>query len=142
MNFSQHARDGLTAAALVSVASFVYYKNFDRALLTGLVIFAGSIFPDLDTDSIPSRWAARVGFVSSLILLSLNKPYAPAIAGMMFFLIKSGKHRGFIHKYYLPVFCFVLTARTGNLLYAAFGFGLVIHLWLDRLSIFERKNWI
>lgn len=142
MNFSSHARAGLTAAAAVSVASFIYFRNFDQAALTGLVLFAGSIFPDLDTDSIPSRWAARIGFVVSLTMLYLRKPFVPALAGMMFFLVKSGRHRGFIHKYCFPVFFLVLGAGTGNVLYAAFGAGLVVHLWLDRISPLDGRRWI
>lgn len=142
MNFAPHARAGLTASAIISVASFICFKNFDRSLLIGLVVFAGSVFPDLDTDSKPSRWTAKVGFIFSFIMLVFNRPYVPAIAGMMFFLIKSSKHRGFIHKYYFPALCFILAGGTGNLLYAAFAVGLVVHFWLDRINPLKWRNWI
>ena len=141
MNFSGHARAGLAAGAVFSVASLVYLKEFDRSALIGLLMFAGAVFPDLDTDSIPSRWAARTGLAGSLIMLYLDRPFVPALAGMLFFLVKSGKHRGFIHKYWLPGLCFLLTARTGNLFYAAFGAGLVVHLGLDKINPLKLKNW-
>ena len=142
MNFAQHARGGLTASIVVTMTSFIYFRDFDRSLLRGLMIFTGSLFPDLDTDSKPSKWAARIGLVVSVVTLALNKPYIAGMIGTMFFFVKSGRHRGFIHKYHFPAICFILTWGTGNLFYAAFGLGLVVHFWLDGISPIRWRNWI
>jgi hypothetical protein len=141
MNFSSHAKSGLILGPTATVLSYLFTNNVQLSVVSGLLAFIGAIFPDLDTDSIPSRWAARIGFGSVLALLYLQKPYPAAWLGLLFFLIKSGKHRGFMHKYHLPTFCFAVSMITGNLFYAAFGFGLCLHFWVDKISPLELKNW-
>lgn len=140
MNFSQHARAGLTASAFTGIASFFYYQKIDQPLLIGLVTFIGSIFPDLDTESIPSRWTARIGFICSLILLYNDKPTPVAIVGTLFFLVKSDKHRGFIHKYWFAAVFIIAGLLWSNPLCLAFGVGLIVHYTVDGITP-AWKNW-
>ena len=141
MKFSQHAKGGVIAATLTAASQFAIVNDWKMAGLSGVLCFIGSIFPDLDTESIPSRWAARLGLVFSLICF-YTKNYLPAvIAGSLFFLIKSGSHRGFTHKYFFPAICIGVGIGVGNFLHVSFGVGLIVHFWLDRISIFEWKNW-
>lgn len=141
MNFSEHSRAGIITAVVLGGAGFFYFKDFDRAVLIVFAGYIGAVFPDLDTDSIPSRRAAQAGLVTSFICVFLNKPWLPAILGTLFFLIKSGKHRGFIHKYWLPAVCFALGTFLSEPLCFAFGIGLVTHFALDGITLLSLRNW-
>jgi hypothetical protein len=142
MNFSEHARAGITASLAVSLAGFIYYNDIAKVVPVGLAAFLGSVFPDLDTTSKPSVWAARMGLVFSLICLAINKPYPAALVGMLFFLVKSEPHRGFLHKYAFIALFFAYGAIQLNPVSLAFGAGLIVHFWLDKLSPLAWKNWI
>jgi hypothetical protein len=141
MNFSEHAKAGGLVAAAVTIGLGLYLDDFKTPFQAGLLAFSGSLFPDLDIDSIPSRYTARACFCFSIALMWLDNPWPPAIAGTLFFLVKSGKHRGFTHKYSLPLICGLLAAFYGNWLFAAFGVGLLTHYALDRLYFFDWGNW-
>lgn len=145
MNFYSHAKAGLLAASIMGgVAAFVN-KDLQTAVYSFTLTFCGSIFPDLDTESIPSRWAARAGLLFTSACIFLDNLFPAAIAGMLFFAIKSGHHRGFTHKYPLPVICILLSFYLGfwdSMLYASFGIGLICHLMLDNLRLLDSRNWI
>lgn len=141
MNFSSHSRAGLTISAIIFCGALIVTSEFDRPLIWGLAVYIGAIFPDLDTDSIPSRWTARAGFIFAVIMLVLKKPWPPAILGAGFFLIKSGKHRGFIHKWWFPIAFIAAGCIWNQLLCFAFGAGLIVHFAVDKISPFSLENW-
>jgi len=141
MNFPDHSRAGLIASVVVSVASMIFTQDLDSAVLLGFSVYIGSVFPDLDTDSIPSRWAARIGVLFFLIMAYLNKPWPPAIAGALFFLVKADHHRGFTHKYWFPLGFIVCGIYLQQYSACAFGFGLLVHFMIDGISPFALKNW-
>ena len=140
MNFPEHAKAGLMASALPISYAVIFGSNLFQSLMAASLVFIGAIFPDLDTDSIPARWAARIGLAFSIICLSINKPYPAAILGSLFFLIKSGKHRGFIHKYWFVAACLASGYIYNSLCYA-FAFGLLVHFSLDKISVLKGENW-
>lgn len=142
MNFSSHAKAGGVLAAATFGVNYLFSNSYKIAAMCAGLVFIGSIFPDLDTESIPSRWAARAGFIFSLACVFWFKtPLPAAIVGALFFLIKSGSHRGFTHKYYFPILSLIIGFSNGNFLYLAFASGLLCHFWLDRISPFDGKNW-
>lgn len=142
MNFSSHAKHGLTAGAIVAVTGSVITNDVQLSGLAGLLTFAGAIAPDLDTDSIPSRWAARIGFFGGLVLLYFQQTYVVAWAGILFFLVKSDKHRGFTHKCALPTIIFIIAIIVKNWFCAWFALGLCVHLRIgDKLKFLDQKNW-
>lgn len=141
MNFKEHSRAGLIASGATLGAGVIIVSKFDQPFLWAVIVYIGAIFPDLDTDSIPARWTARAGFIFAVIMLVLKKPWPPAILGAGFFLIKSGKHRGFIHKWWFPG-AFIMAGNIWNQpLCFAFGAGLIVHFAVDKLSPFSIKNW-
>jgi len=142
MNFSQHAKAGLISATIAGIGYYTFANDLKTAVMSAALVFIGSVFPDLDTESIPSRWAARIGFIFSLLCIATNKLLPAAIIGALFFLIKSGKHRGFTHKYSLPALCITAWFFLGNVPCAAFGVGLLVHFGLDKISPFQWKNWL
>lgn len=93
--------------------------------------FLGGLFPDLDIHSTPSKWAARIGVVASVLLLN-NNPQLAAIIGIAYMLTKVDKHRGWTHSIFLPPLIFLFSNHYGFPLYGlAFGFGVYIHLLAD-----------
>ena len=141
MDFKQHSRPGLIVSCIVITLGMIVMKKFEQPLLWAVVVYIGSIFPDLDTNSIPGRWAARIGFIFSGIMLVINKPWPPAIIGTAFLLIKSDKHRGFIHKWWFIAAFIIAGFIWRQPLCFAFGVGLIIHFAVDKISPLKWANW-
>lgn len=140
MNFVDHSRIGAISSAIIATGSLYFYQ-FEQAVLVGIVVYIGSLFPDLDTDSIPSRWAARLGLAFCCVMLYLEKPYPPAIVGGLFMLLKADKHRGFTHKWWFPLSFIAYGFWSDQHLAIAFGLGLIVHFKVDGINFFEWKNW-
>lgn len=142
MNFSSHAKAGLIVSGLAAGANFLFFGGAQQTVFAAALCFVGSVFPDLDTDSIPSRWAARAGLAFCCLCL-YQKVYLPAvIAGMLFFAVKSGKHREFTHSYGVAALAIIIGVSIGNFFYCAFGVGLLCHFIVDGLSPLDPGNWI
>lgn len=133
MNFKDHALIGAATGLVTGACFLVYSGSWPLAIMQALTVFLGSLAPDLDTDSIPSRWTARIGFVVACIFMLENKYFPAAIIGSAFMLMKCGKHRGMTHKYYLPFILFGAAAFFSNFLFAAFGIGILVHLKADKI---------
>ncbi len=141
MKFSSHLKAGLAISAIAGAGSYLFFGDTLSAAYAAALTLTGSLFPDLDTNSIPSRWAARIGLLITFICL-YTKTYLPAVvAGGLFFAVKSGKHRGFTHSYALPLIAIIVGISSGNFLFCAFGIGLIVHFFLDGLSLLVAENW-
>ena len=93
MDFKAHSRAGIVAT-LISIATTGYLtQDKELSVIVGLSTFLGSISPDFDTNSIPSRWFARIGFIAILASWYYNRPEIGLAIGAGFMLVKSGKHR-------------------------------------------------
>ena len=150
MKFASHAKAGFVISAIAATLETVF-RDFKTGVLAGILCFVGAVIPDLDTDSIPSRWAARFGaaFMFICVYMAHEHPgaaveyYFPAaVAGLLFFTIKAFPHRSFTHSWFGPVICFALGVYHGNFLYSAFGVGLMCHLIVDRLGPLDSRNWL
>ncbi len=144
MNFKAHATAGATTAGVVSLSALVLTGDNHVSLLCGIIVFLMSLFPDLDTASIPSRYFAIGSLVVSVILMSFQEYYYCSLIGMSFLCMKVGKHRGWTHKYTLPLGFILVSYFFPNydLILISFGVGLVTHYACDGMNPMKRKNWI
>ncbi|TLD43293.1 MAG: hypothetical protein JETT_0462 [Candidatus Jettenia ecosi] len=114
MNFKGHIIGGcisgiaITAVKLLSDGS-LDFSSFpqEAALIFGITVFF-SIFPDLDTESIPQRWFYRAVFLL-LLYLGYKKHYGLAtLLAIVAITPKIDHHRGWTHHYFsavlLPLF--------------------------------------
>jgi membrane-bound metal-dependent hydrolase YbcI (DUF457 family) len=142
MNFTSHAKAGFWTALIAAVTSFLIKNDLRFSLLAGALCWVGAVLPDLDTDSIPSRWAARLGLAFTCLCIYTGSLFPATIAGLLFFAVKSTVHRGITHSYFLPLLCIALGIWHGNFLYGSFGIGLLCHLVVDQLSPLDSRNWL
>ena len=148
-NFKGHITAGLIASAVVTTATGFLTQNVEASVLAGGACFFGSLASDIDVDSIPSRWFARLGFVATILLYYFNKKDLGLILGASFFFLKSGKHRGWTHKYSLPLGLVVVgkiyeVAYSPAYAYAYFlavAVGLLAHYTIDTMNPFLWSNW-
>ena len=155
MNFSAHFLGSAGAGMFSGIFALMHTGSMQVAGAAFGAAAVGGVFPDLDTASIPARWFGRLGFVVAGVafglgsqLMDVHYLQISAIIGLFALLLLGLKHRGPFHKYWLPVFCFVLAAYGEfsypevNLLLACFGLGVIVHLALDFIFIWQLKAWI
>jgi hypothetical protein len=169
MNFKQHRNYGLTISLLASIGYCLFYtglylyqsgslvfswKLLEYCLGLFVICFAGSLAPDLDTDSIPSKWVARILAVYlGIVLFSKQitdsigidyelkwKPVASLI--FIFLIAKIGKHRGISHALFWVPLLMIMSLRTGNHFIGAFAVGLGVHYYCDSINPWRLKNWL
>ena len=144
-DFQKHNWVALLASAATLIIPSVMGAKFESSLIMALAVYLGANFPDLDTASIPSMWAARFSILASGYFIFAEKPIYAAVIGIIYAAPKISKHRGWTHKYST---LFILTAtvfvfwKKYLLIADAFCVGLLIHYYVDKISLFERKNWI
>jgi uncharacterized metal-binding protein len=141
MLFKQHLAAGTAAGIAIGTATLYLTNEPKTAIAAGLITLAGSLAPDLDCHSIPSRILSAVCAVITGLMIYAKNYQVAAWMGLVFFIIKAQKHRGLTHSYFLPITCYGLF-RLGFYGAVPFGFGLVIHYILDGMSILSRKNWV
>jgi hypothetical protein len=144
MNFKAHATAGLTTAGFTSLAVFALTQDNGVSLTCAGIVFLMSLFPDLDTASKPSRYFAIIALTTSLILMYYQQYYYVSLIGMSFLCLKVGKHRGWTHKYSLPL-GFLITSYifpNFDLIWISFAVGLCVHYACDSMSPLKLKNWI
>ena len=64
--FQKHNYYAIAGRVAVLIALIAIGIKLEVALMLSLVCYLGAHFPDLDTASIPSMWAARFVIVSSV----------------------------------------------------------------------------
>lgn len=110
MNFRGHLTGGIISGATLAIFKLVCkgtlnLSAFPRmaAAIFGITVFF-SIFPDLDTNSVPQRWFYRVVFLI-LIYLGYRKQYELATLLAVISLTPIlGQHRGWTHNRLSPFF--------------------------------------
>ncbi len=145
-DFKEHNWFALGASTVILLTGLILGIKPEFSLVLALAVYLGANFPDLDTASIPSMWAARFSIISSVIFIYIEKPVYAVIVCMVFIAPKISKHRGWTHKYITPlilsVAVFVLF-KPFTLIAVAFSIGLIIgHYLPDKMNPFELKNWI
>lgn len=147
MNFKEHNR----IAQLMSIPNalflgFATTVDAGLALASILPFVLGSSFPDLDTESIPSKRFASVALGVLVVCLFTGMWYGVAefliignIVGIIFLLFKKLEHRGITHKYWIPIIL-VVFAFSGLMksdfipvICFSYGMGIVCHLIVDKI---------
>jgi len=144
-DFKKHNWFAVGASALVLIATLAAGSKFEVSLILSVAVYLGANFPDLDTASTPSKWAARFALVSSAYFIYVEEPIYGLIVCMIYISPKVSKHRGWTHKFSTPVLItatVLIIFREYTLIAVAFSVGLLAHYALDRLNPFEFKNWI
>lgn len=101
MNFKGHLIGGtLAGIGVASSASHWGYLGADDhitwAVVCGITIFF-SLFPDLDTASVPQRWFFRLVFVGLLYLGWQERYELATVLGLLSILPLLDHHRGWTH---------------------------------------------
>lgn len=143
--FKKHNFYGIYASSIMFVTMITLGLKTETSLILSLSAYLGSNFPDLDTNSIPSMWAARFAIVSSVYFVYINNPIYSVIVGIIFAAPKVHKHRGWTHKYTtlfsIPVLVYFMF-EVYTLIAISFSAGLFFHYLIDRLNPLNLKNWI
>lgn len=146
MNFKAHAIAGSISG--ISMSLFAYhcsdligyhslYHNLEKSIFFGLITLGASLAPDIDTGSFSSRIFAWIGIISSCILIYLNFPLASAIIGIVYMAFSSDKHRGFTHKWALPISSFIVFIIANVFWLLSFSIGLITHYIVDRIPPYK-----
>ncbi|MCP4757426.1 MAG: hypothetical protein GY866_41730 [Proteobacteria bacterium] len=156
MNFKSHVIASAMVGAFFPLVGIHVLKTpipaEELAYIVPACMFGGT-FPDLDTESIPSRWYARIGLVASLICLILDKPWYAAFVCIPFLAVKAHKHRGWTHSYAVPALLTALplvvpfvpilaryVPSEYRLTIVAYAVGIVSHLATDGRYPMKRKS--
>ena len=143
--FQKHNYYAVVGSAVITIILISIGVKFETALILSLSGYLGANFPDLDTTSIPSMWAARFVIISSAYFIYIDKLIYAVIVGIIFAAPKIKEHRGWTHKYSTLVLIPVITYFTFEiytLITISFSAGLLIHYTVDKLNPFKFKNWI
>lgn len=148
-DFSEHVLFGfLTAAVAGYVMKSPLSTGFFESLSALLLLFAGSVLPDVDHENSYVHRAVKsflsISAAAAMLLLPVELHYRFAAAVVVFIVAYTGvsrlrpRHRGYLHSVRFAFFasCVVLSATvlvSGSLVPgAAFSLGLFSHLLLDR----------
>lgn len=114
MNFYPHlAVTTIITAPILYQAHKTGFLTQEEVIQCGIFAFMGSWFPDLDTNSKPSKWYARL-MVPGVPFLVIKEFYLEAIAIVALFVFaKIGKHRGWTHSYWIPVLLLLVSLLPG-----------------------------
>ncbi|GAG49461.1 unnamed protein product, partial [marine sediment metagenome] len=128
--------------------------TLQTALIAGGVAWVGAVAPDIDIGSIPGRWFGRIGFLFSSLALSwglmsedVRFVVAASMPGLLILFVQSFKHRGPLHKYWLPLclsglgYFGIFQSELVQPLIFSFAGGLCVHLWLDGIWPWSFKGW-
>jgi membrane-bound metal-dependent hydrolase YbcI (DUF457 family) len=158
MNYPYH----LAAGAIAGLSAPIIMKEIgisipeQQQLAIFPAILLGSIFPDIDTESIPSKIYAAFSLFCLIIFAIKNKPWHGVILMIPYLAAKISRHRGFTHSFKLVISLILIPLVVtllaiifpsidwlANLLLdyyitiCCFAAGIVIHKILD-MKIFKR----
>lgn len=144
MNHKAHMMAGIVSG--VSITGFlINYESRESAFVGGIACFLGSEFPDIDCGSVPSLYAARIGFLMSMVLLYVDQSFYAAVIGIIYMFVKGQPHRGITHSYSLPLVLFILSVLVfpeRAIMLSCFGIGLIVHYIIDRRNPLNPLNWL
>ncbi|MFH2131280.1 MAG: hypothetical protein ABIK68_12975, partial [bacterium] len=95
------ARDALSPSALFQIGTIAQSGALVAASLF-LLTLAMSLFPDLDTASVPQRWFFRTAFILLVILLVMKQMGLFACLTFILLLPLLHRHRGWTHSKWTP----------------------------------------
>jgi len=149
MNFKGHLRAGLVASALSTVVYSLSANDStpDAGAMVFTAVLVGSLVPDLDTNSIPSKITALLGSIFCLWSLITKEPYPALIFATGFLFIKSFNHRTWTHLWSLPTILIAVAVKYNIPLLIPFSVGIMTHYVIDcygpkKMYPWMVSNWI
>lgn len=158
-NFKAHAYAGLSASIAIAI-SCIYYGmigGFEQIKIVITAIIFGSLFPDCDTKSVPTRLYATGLILAIPYLLYMDLDLKLMLIPLIPFLFaQAGKHRGWTHFLITPITLFFTDFILRSITYIiqpefrhiidtitmyrlhihGFAVGMMVHIFLDYISTF------
>jgi uncharacterized metal-binding protein len=144
MNYKAHRNYGATTALIVIIVSAIATKSVEISLFCGLITLIFSLFPDLDTHSTPSRYAAWAVLVAMGYFIYFKQEINACLIAGCFIFIKTQKHRGWTHKFWLPSLLLgvgLYCLESIGVYFIAASVGLCTHFACDSISPLKLRNW-
>lgn len=144
MNFREHSIAGTITGLIVGGTAYYITKNPEIGTAFAVITLAGSLLSDVDCGSIPSRIFAWVGIVLSVFLMYKGHNRYAGIVGLFYMSLSAGKHRGFTHKWIVPIMCLAIGVAgfyypqfARYILFIPLGIGISVHLCLDKIPPYK-----
>lgn len=151
----------ISLAFPVSVFLFKIQTSLSDVLSAMIGVILGGIFPDVDTESKPSRYYAIGLLIASVYWWGVGTPEYIWFPLVPFLAAKISKHRGFTHSYWLAVILFFLPnimhftmfilppwgmkasyfVTRNYILIQGFSLGLIVHSLLDKRFPWDKRSW-
>lgn len=163
MLFKGHLIGAASVSVTIPIFSFILKTQLSiNDILSAMIgIILGGIFPDVDTESKPSRYYAIGLLVASIYWYYAGTPEYIWFPLVPFLAAKISTHRGWTHSYLLAVILFfspnimhfvVFILPPGGLLISNFvtrnyiliqglSIGLIVHSLLDKRFPWDRRSW-
>ncbi len=149
MLFVDHFRFGFIASVATTGAYSLIApqipelsSNPDSIAIAFGACLAGSLAPDLDTQSRPSKYLSFMLFLFGLWSIWEKEPYPFIIFATAFMFIKSMNHRTFCHIFTLPVVLSISAVYFNIWWLIPFSVGLIVHYACDKMNPLKLSNWI
>jgi len=138
MEFRNHFVAGIVTSSLASIAwkaihvkAGIELNDPNELLIIFGLCLAGSLIPDLDTQSKPSKIFAFLGSIFCIVSLIVQEPYPALMYSAAFLFIKSFNHRTWTHVWALPVVLVFVGIYFDQWMLIPFAVGIVCHYILD-----------
>jgi uncharacterized metal-binding protein len=150
MNFRRHLYAGSIASAAVTVGYGLATSDFNLpfttdpgdAALVFVVCLAGSLAPDLDTHSVPSKITSFLVSIFCAFSIYHKEPYPALIIATALLFIKSLSHRGWVHTYTIALVVGLFGIIPDLWLLIPFAIGMIVHFKTDSMLFLKKTNWI
>lgn len=148
MLFADHLRYGFIASVATAGAYSLIAPQIpelsndpDSIAIAFGACLAGSLAPDLDTNSRPSKYFSMFLFLFGLWSIWNRELYPFVIFATAFAFIKSMNHRTFCHIFALPMILSISAVYFSIWWLIPFSVGLICHYICDRLNPLKLNNW-
>lgn len=147
MDFKNHAKSGVIVSALTTCTYSLVLNSPIEPLHIFCYVLAGSLAPDLDTNSKPSKITALFGACFGIWALLNREPYFALTFLTAFAFIKTFNHRTYTHLYTLPAILIFVAIKYSHPWLIPFCIGLLTHYALDctgkdRLYPWHLRSWL
>lgn len=148
MLFKQHLKYGLISSSATTACYSVmtmyndWHLSVDNHLIVFFATLAGSLAPDLDAHSKPSKIVALFGSIFCLAAIYQREPYPALIFATGFLFIKSFSHRTWTHVYSLPLVLTIIAFKMDLWFLIPVSGGLCVHYAVDTIPFWKLNSWI
>ncbi len=131
--------DDVTLSALAEISSLPQ-SDISTAITLFLLTLIMSLFPDLDTASVPQRWFFRSAFVLLVVLFIFKQMEPFAIVTFILLLPLLHHHRGWTHHKLTPFAISILIVST--MIYFRFPLNRIQEFSIDQVLSLFQEHWI